>query len=77
MGRGECELGAATAVTVLVIGIFGAGLGPTVVGVLSDQFAARAYAGPAFIASCPGGRGASGIGWPLDIAASAEGLGSR
>ena len=66
-----------TAVTALVIGIFGAGLGPTVAGVLSDHFAARAFDGPAFFASCPGGRGAGGIGTPLDtacITASAQGL---
>jgi hypothetical protein len=66
-----------TAVTALVIGIFGAGLGPTVVGVLSDQFAARGFDGHAFFDSCPGGRGADGIGSPLDracLAASAQGL---
>ena len=66
-----------TAVTALIIGIFGAGLGPTVAGVLSDHFAARAFDGPSFFASCPGGRGAGGIGTPLDtacITASAQGL---
>ena len=66
-----------TAVTALVIGIFGAGLGPTVVGVLSDHFAARAFEGSTFFVSCPGGRGADGIGTPLDtacLAASAQGL---
>jgi predicted MFS family arabinose efflux permease len=66
-----------TAVTALVIGIFGAGLGPTVTGMLSDYFAPRAFEGAGFFASCPGGRGADGVGTPLDtacLAASAQGL---
>ena len=65
------------AITALVGGILGAGLGPTVVGVLSDFFATRAFAGGDFIASCPGGRGPDGPGSALDIAclsASTDGL---
>jgi predicted MFS family arabinose efflux permease len=66
-----------TAITALVIGILGAGLGPTVVGILSDYFAARAFEGSEFLASCPGGRGATGMGTALDgacLAASTQGL---
>ncbi len=66
-----------SALTALVGGLLGAGLGPTVTGVLSDFFAKRAYAGADFAASCPGGRGPDGIGTALDIAcisASSTGL---
>lgn len=37
----------------LVLGLVGIGLGPTLVGFLSDRFAAHDFAG--FLASCPGG----------------------
>jgi predicted MFS family arabinose efflux permease len=66
-----------SAINLFVIGIFGAGLGPTTTGVLSDLFAKRAFAGADFIASCPGGRGIGGPGSPLDaacLAASTDGL---
>ncbi|MGF7171812.1 putative MFS family arabinose efflux permease [Sphingobium xanthum] len=66
-----------SALTALVSGLFGAGLGPTAIGMASDFFAARSFAGADFIASCPGGRGPGGTGTALDMAcrsASAEGL---
>ena len=39
----------------LVLGLAGIGLGPTLVGVLSDRFASQAFALGVFRASCPGG----------------------
>jgi predicted MFS family arabinose efflux permease len=42
----------------LVLGLVGIGLGPTLVGFLSDHLASRAFA--SFIASCPGGRAPPG-----------------
>lgn len=39
----------------LVLGLVGIGLGPTIVGFLSDQFAMRAFGLGAFKAMCPGG----------------------
>jgi predicted MFS family arabinose efflux permease len=39
----------------LVLGLVGIGLGPPIVGFLSDHFAAQAFALGAFPASCPGG----------------------
>lgn len=66
-----------SALTALVIGVVAGGLGPTVLGMASDFFAARAFAGSDFVASCPGGRGPGGPGSAGDAAclsASAEGL---
>lgn len=40
----------------LVLGLVGVGLGPTVVGILSDFFAQQAFHGGSFKAVCPGGR---------------------
>ncbi len=42
----------------LVLGLAGIGLGPTLVGYLSDRFASHALAG--YLDSCPGGRAAHG-----------------
>ena len=42
----------------LVLGLAGIGLGPTLVGFLSDRFAAHAFT--AFLGSCPGGRAPPG-----------------
>ncbi|HEX3837167.1 MAG TPA: MFS transporter [Steroidobacteraceae bacterium] len=42
----------------LVLGLVGIGVGPTVVGFLSDRFATHAFA--AFLSSCPGGRAPPG-----------------
>ncbi|MFO7277463.1 MAG: MFS transporter [Pseudomonadota bacterium] len=65
------------ALTAVVAGIFGAGLGPTLLGIASDWFATRAFELGDFIASCPGGRAPPGAGEALDgacRAASTEGL---
>ena len=42
----------------LVLGLAGIGLGPTLVGFLSDRFATHAFA--AYLGSCPGGRAPPG-----------------
>jgi hypothetical protein len=42
----------------LVLGLVGIGVGPTLVGFLSDRFATHAFAG--YLASCPGGRAPHG-----------------
>ena len=66
-----------SALTAMVSGLVGAGLGPTVVGVLSDYFAERAFSGVDFFASCPGGRAPGAPGSALDVAclaASTDGL---
>lgn len=48
----------ATALVVVATTVIGLGLGPTLIGALSDLLAARAYAGPgAFTTACPGGQG--------------------
>jgi hypothetical protein len=61
--------------TALVGGLVGAGLGPTVVGMLSDFFAARSFAGVDFISSCPGGRALGDAALDLACqAASVDGL---
>jgi len=64
-------------VVALVLGLVGIGLGPTLVGILSDHFAAQAFSLGAFTASCPGGRAAGGAAQALAEActgASATGL---
>lgn len=67
-----------TAISALAVGIVGAGLGPTVVGILSDRLAIRFFEGTDFFASCPGGRGADGLGTALDAACvSASTMGLR
>lgn len=66
-----------SALVALITGIFGAGLGPTVTGYLSDVFGERAFAGDDFFVQCPGGRGLDGMGTALDAAcvtASTDGL---
>ena len=65
------------AIAALAVGVLGAGIGPTVAGMLSDRFAAFSFAGGDFAVSCPGGRGAGGPGSALDhacLAASTDGL---
>jgi len=67
----------AAAIFALASGVLGAGLGPTVLGVVSDYFAAHAFHVGAFIQSCPGGRAAVGASRALDAAcraASTQGL---
>jgi predicted MFS family arabinose efflux permease len=49
---------AAFVVSGLVLGLVGIGIGPTVVGFLSDRFASHEFA--AFLGSCPGGRAPAG-----------------
>jgi predicted MFS family arabinose efflux permease len=49
---------AAFVVSGLVLGLVGIGVGPTVVGFLSDRFATHVFA--AFLSSCPGGRAPPG-----------------
>jgi hypothetical protein len=66
-----------TALTLVVLGLLGSGLGPTVLGMASDFFATRAFGPGDFIASCPGGRAGAGAPQGLDgvcRAASSEGL---
>jgi MFS family permease len=66
-----------TAVTFVVLGLLGSGLGPTLLGMASDFFATRAFGAEDFIASCPGGRAAAGAPEGLDNAcraASTQGL---
>lgn len=61
----------------VIVQLLGAGLGPTILGMLSDRFAGHAFSGGDFIASCPGGRGGDGLGTALDAAcraASTDGL---
>jgi MFS family permease len=67
----------ATAIVWTVMGLFGAGFGPTLMGMASDFFASRAYAAGDFIHSCPGGHAAAGAAAALDVAcrtASTQGL---
>ena len=67
----------ATAFVWMVMGLIGAGLGPTLLGVASDFFAGRAFASADFLGQCPGGRAAAGAGAALDAAcraASTQGL---
>jgi len=52
----------------MVTGLLGMGLGPSVLGILSDFFARRAFAGGDFPASCPGGHAGAGTAAALDAA---------
>jgi predicted MFS family arabinose efflux permease len=51
----------------LVLGLVGIGLGPTLMGTLSDLFASRAFSTGSFLAACPGGAAPTGA-----VAALAE-----
>ena len=67
----------ATALVWLVMGMIGAGLGPTFLGMASDLFAGIAFAAGDFIHSCPGGRAAAGADAALGTAcrdASTQGV---
>jgi predicted MFS family arabinose efflux permease len=67
----------ATALVWLVMGLIGAGLGPTLMGVTSDFFAGQNFALGDFIQSCPGGRAPAGAAEGIDAAcrgASMQGL---
>ena len=66
-----------SALTAVLVGIVGAGFGPTILGIASDFFARRAFGAADFIASCPGGRAPDGGTQALDAAcqaASTQGL---
>ncbi|MGH8150074.1 MAG: MFS transporter, partial [Steroidobacteraceae bacterium] len=54
----------------LVLGLVGIGLGPTIVGVLSDRFAIRAFGRAGFEALCPGGAAPAGSAHVLATACS-------
>ena len=61
----------------LVLGLVGIGLGPTIVGVLSDRFAIRAFGRAGFETLCPGGAAPAGSAHALVAGcadASATGL---
>jgi len=67
----------ATALVWLVMGLVGAGMGPTLMGFTSDFFARRAFVMNDFIHSCPGGRAPAGAQAAIDAAcraASTQGL---
>lgn len=69
------QRGVAIAVYTLISGIIGTGIGPGLVGWISDAFAARAFAEGNFASLCPGGHAVAGSG--LDgacRAAAAAGL---
>jgi xanthosine utilization system XapX-like protein len=61
----------APAIVVMAVGLIGAGLGPTLLGVASDHFATRSFTSGDFIQSCPGGRAPSGATSGLDAACQA------
>ena len=50
----------ATAILLLVINLIGLGLGPVIVGALSDLFTQQFYGAADFAAACPGGRAPAG-----------------
>jgi MFS family permease len=67
----------AAALLAIAMGVIGAGLGPTVLGVISDQLAVRTFHHADFAAVCPGGRGPSGASASQDAvcrSASSQGL---
>ena len=67
----------ATAIVWTVMGLLGAGFGPTLMGMASDFFASRAYAAGDFIHNCPGGHAPAGAAAAIDAAcraASTQGL---
>jgi len=64
----------ATGLVWLMMGLIGAGLGPTLIGVASDFFADRSFAQGGFIHSCPGGRAPPGADVALDAACRAASM---
>lgn len=60
-----------SAIVAMVVGLLGAGLGPTLLGMASDHFAARAFTAGEFIRSCPGGRAPPGAAPGVDAACQA------
>jgi predicted MFS family arabinose efflux permease len=66
-----------SALSAMVVALFGAGVGPTLAGILSDHIARNIYAGGDFLVNCPGGRAPGGPGSTGDAAcllASGDGL---
>jgi predicted MFS family arabinose efflux permease len=67
----------AVALFSLVFSMVGAGLGPTVMGMISDAYAQLAFGAADFKAACPGGMGPKGAAHAVDLAcrgASSDGL---
>jgi MFS family permease len=67
----------AVAIFAMTFGLIGAGLGPTLLGVMSDRIAHGVFDGGSFTALCPGGRAAAGAAAALSqqcAEASAQGL---
>lgn len=65
------------AIVAMVAGLLGAGLGPTLLGVASDIYAAAMFSAGDFLSSCPGGRAVPGADAAMQAAcqsASAGGL---
>jgi predicted MFS family arabinose efflux permease len=61
-----------------VLGLVGIGLGPTIVGFLSDRFARAAFMAGPFSSTCPGGRAPAGSAAALaDACRDASALGIR
>jgi len=61
----------------IVFGLLGTGLGPTIVGVISDLAARHSFGADNFVSQCPGGAGRPGAGLDLSNAcatASAYGI---
>jgi predicted MFS family arabinose efflux permease len=52
----------AAALVVFTINVFASAVGPPLVGLMSDTFAARSYDGGVFASDCPGGRARAGAG---------------
>jgi predicted MFS family arabinose efflux permease len=66
-----------SAIAYVAVGLIGTGLGPTLLGVASDQYGRAFFTAGDFIASCPGGRAPPGGDATLDLAcraASSSGL---
>jgi predicted MFS family arabinose efflux permease len=62
----------------LVIGLVGIGLGPTLMGILSDVFARAAFPPGNFVAACPGGAAPPGAGsFMVEACSAASAAGVR
>lgn len=62
----------------IVLGLVGIGLGPTLLGILSDHYAAHAFTLGAYAVTCPGGRAVAGSSAALAQAcSSASALGIK
>lgn len=74
----DASMRASSAFTVaMVFGLVGTGLGPTIVGIMSDLAARRSFVGGQFASQCPGGVASAGTSADLAnacLAASADGI---